>query len=67
MNIRKILTVLTAGLIFALNAPMANAFVLDFEGLLDLEEIENFYNGGTGSAGSSGTNYGENSGMARWH
>jgi hypothetical protein len=32
--------------------------VLDFSGLKDLEEIDGFYNGGTGSLGSSGLNYG---------
>ena len=49
MNIRKILTVLTAGLIFALNAPMANAVdVLDFEGLGNGEDILNFYNSMSG-------------------
>lgn len=32
--------------------------LLNFEGLLDSEEILNFYNGGTGSLGSTGTNYG---------
>ena len=31
---------------------------LTFTGLQNLEAIENFYNGGTGSLGSSGTNYG---------
>jgi hypothetical protein len=36
----------------------AAAIVLDFEGLRDLEEVNNFYNGGTGGSGSSGTNYG---------
>lgn len=32
--------------------------VLNFEGLFNQEEILNFYNGGTGSLGNSGTNYG---------
>lgn len=32
--------------------------VLTFEGLQDLEEIEEFYNGGTGSLGSTGPDYG---------
>jgi hypothetical protein len=36
----------------------AGAFVLNFEGLQNQEAIQNFYNGGTGSMGSSGTNYG---------
>jgi hypothetical protein len=36
----------------------AAVFNLTFEGLQDQEQILDFYNGGTGSAGSSGTNYG---------
>ena len=36
----------------------AQPILLDFEGLKDSEEILDFYNGGTGSLGSSGTNYG---------
>lgn len=32
--------------------------VLDFEGLKDFEAVQEFCNGGTGSLGSSGTNYG---------
>ena len=41
-------------------APKADAAVvsLDFEGLQNLEQILNFYNGGTGSLGSAGPNYG---------
>jgi len=31
---------------------------LDFEGLQNFEQVLEFYNGGTGSLGSSGTNYG---------
>jgi len=34
------------------------ALVLDFEGLGDQETILDFYNGGTGSQGNFGTNYG---------
>lgn len=33
-------------------------YILTFEGLLDGEAISNFYNGGTGSFGSPGFNYG---------
>ncbi len=37
----------------------ANAlFMLDFEGLQDLESVETFYDGGSGSMGSTGTDYG---------
>jgi hypothetical protein len=41
-------------------APKADAAVvsLGFEGLKDMEQILNFYNGGTGSLGSAGPNYG---------
>jgi hypothetical protein len=50
----------TAGALLALAASASSAavIVLDFEGLQNLEAIDNFYNGGTGSLGSSGTNYG---------
>ena len=43
-----------------LAAPKADAAVvsLDFEGLQNSEQILNFYNGGTGSLGSAGPNYG---------
>jgi hypothetical protein len=37
---------------------VVSAQALTFEGLQDNEQILNFYNGGTGSMGSSGTNYG---------
>jgi hypothetical protein len=40
----------------------ASALVLTFEGLQDGEQILDFYNGGTGSLGSSGPNYGINVG-----
>ena len=39
-------------------APQVNALALDFEGLQDQEAILDFYNGGTGSMGSSGVDYG---------
>jgi len=38
----------------------AATVTLTFEGLQDGEAVNNFYNGGTGSLGSSGTNYGIN-------
>jgi len=41
-----------------LAATNASAFVLDFEGVGDLANINGFYNGGTDSLGNSGTNYG---------
>lgn len=40
------------------NACPAAPVTLTFEGLRDQESVLNFYNGGTGSLGSSGTNYG---------
>jgi hypothetical protein len=36
----------------------AEVITLTFEGLLNLEGVGGFYNGGTGSQGSAGTNYG---------
>jgi len=36
----------------------AQEVTLDFEGLQDSEQVEAFYGGGTGSAGSSGADYG---------
>lgn len=41
-----------------LAASNASAFVLDFEGVGNLASINDFYNGGTDSAGNSGINYG---------
>lgn len=53
----KRVLVMMAALMLA--APQARAAaILDFEGLQDLEEILEFYNGGTGGFGSAGTNYG---------
>lgn len=54
---------LAVGLITAMLAvPSAQAapVVLTFEGATDLASVNNFYNGGTDSAGASGTNYGIN-------
>jgi len=51
-----------AGLLLGAIAPpaQAEAVVLDFEGLLDLELVEDFYNGGFGSEGSA---YAQNLGV----
>lgn len=51
---------LAAAAAVSLSAGAASAatFVLDFEGLQDLEPINDFYNGGTGGFGSSGPDYG---------
>ncbi len=50
--------------VLAVSSQAANAVpvVLTFEGLQDQEQILDFYNGGTGSAGSSGPNFGINFG-----
>jgi hypothetical protein len=52
--IRNAVTILTALVL----APQVSALSLDFEGLQDQEDILEFYNGGTGSLGSSGVDYG---------
>ena len=47
------------GIISLLTLPsFADNVVLTFEGLQDNEQVQNFYNGGTGSEGSKGPNYG---------
>lgn len=53
-------TILAAAVATSLigGAASAATFVLDFEGLQNLEAVNDFYNGGTGSLGSSGTDYG---------
>ncbi len=38
-------------------APNAGAVTLDFEGLQDFEQIQDFYNGGAGSLGSVGPDF----------
>ncbi len=47
-----------ATLLGAAGSAQAAPVTLTFEGLQNLEAINGFYNGGTGSLGSSGTNYG---------
>ena len=50
---------LAAASLVAVMAPATAAIVvLDFEGVGDLANINNFYNGGTDSQGNSGVNYG---------
>jgi hypothetical protein len=44
--------------VLAVDRANAQPTVLDFEGLQNFEEIRDFYNNGTGSLGSKGTNYG---------
>lgn len=60
-NIKKTLFTILGCLVFLLAAGSAKAgtVVLTFEGLQNLEPIDNYYNGGTGGFGSGpGTNYG---------
>lgn len=49
-----------AAFLLAASAGQSNAaaIVLDFEGVGNVQSVNNFYNGGTDSAGNSGTNYG---------
>jgi hypothetical protein len=47
-----------ASALLAIALPASAAFTLDFEGVGDLAAINAFYNGGTDSAGHTGTNYG---------
>jgi hypothetical protein len=54
---KKLWVLVTVFLLFCTQA-FAGTVVLTFEGLKDQEQILNFYNGGTGSLGSSGPNYG---------
>jgi len=49
-------------LVLACSFAKADTVTLTFEGLKDQEQILNFYNGGTGSFGSAGTNHGINFG-----
>lgn len=51
-----LVTAAAAGLLTS--STMASTIVLTFEGLQSGESVENFYNGGTGSLGSSGPNVG---------
>jgi hypothetical protein len=55
---QKILLGSALALAFSAGIASAATFVLDFEGLQNLEAVNDFYNGGTGGNGSSGTNYG---------
>lgn len=57
---KRIMTRVAAAtlLLAAAGASSAAVVTLDFEGLRDQESILDFYNGGTGSLGSSSTNYG---------
>jgi hypothetical protein len=60
MRFNKTLAALGAVALLGAAPAMASpvVFQLTFEGLQDLEPVENFYNGGTGGFGSSGPNLG---------
>ncbi|HAV35611.1 MAG TPA: PEP-CTERM sorting domain-containing protein [Massilia sp.] len=58
--LRKIAGASLVSLAFASGAASAAPIVLDFEGVGNLASVNDFYNGGTDSAGNSGANYGIN-------
>lgn len=58
MNRHGLLILLVTCFIVALVSPASADLVLTFEGLQNEEAILEFYNGGAGSLGSSGPNYG---------
>jgi hypothetical protein len=51
-------TISTAACVLAVGKAEAAVITLDFEGVGNLANVNNFYNGGTDSLGNSGTNYG---------
>jgi hypothetical protein len=56
---KKIIALAAGLLALAVQPAQSAVFSLDFEGIADFpDRIQNFYNGGTDSAGNSGTNYG---------
>ncbi len=57
MHKLKLASALAAGLLSAAGASAAT-INLDFAGVTSTASVNNFYNGGTDSAGASGTNYG---------
>jgi hypothetical protein len=58
-GMKRVLGLLALVLVLVAAAVQAEAIVLTFEGLQNLESINGFYNGGTGGSGSSGgPNYG---------
>ena len=54
------LATMAAAIAGAATAASASVVVLDFEGIGNTASINDFYNGGTDSAGNSGVNYGIN-------
>lgn len=57
-KVKKLGMVLAVLALVGTSRPGAAQVTLTFEGLQHLEEVLNFYNGGTGSMGSTGPNYG---------
>lgn len=57
LNLKKTIGILAASMSIS-TAAMAGPIVLNFEGVANLASVNDFYNGGTDSAGNSGTNYG---------
>ena len=57
MMFRKLFFIAALAVLMSVSG-VADNIVLDFEGLQNNEKVENFYNGGTGSEGSTkGYNY----------
>ena len=52
MKIQKLIYVVVSLLLFTVNS-VADDITLDFEGLKNMEQVQNFYNGGAGSEGST--------------
>ena len=52
MKIQKLLYVVVSLLLFTVSS-IADDITLDFEGLKNMEQVQNFYNGGAGSEGST--------------
>lgn len=58
MRNKAVFATMLLGLILLPYLAYSMPVVLDLEGLQGFEEIQEFYNGGTGSLGSAGTNFG---------
>lgn len=60
MKRKQLVGALIGAVALAAGSPATAAITLTFEGVGDQASINDFYNGGTDSAGNSGTNYGIN-------
>lgn len=58
LSVNQLRAALAATLLAVASTAQAAVITLDFEGLQDLEAVEEFYNGGAGSSGSTGSNLG---------